>query len=586
MADTTTRKFDLVVGTTYNGGGLKNAAADVAKLRKELSLPVMGPLTRDDQLAESMARHSIRRVQLQRERNDIYRLDAIQRPEFDFSDVRGQGVDITRLRGGRAPQTNAERVAAKREEGLSQQAEHFGKALKLFGALTIAEQVGQGLQKLPAVADKFHQDLRAGATKTEAFATAMAEVLPGIGSLAKGFRSLGDFVHDLRNPVEAEQRRKREEQQDLRDQQQAIKDKRDAARQPILQAGLDAAIDAGDRYRLVGIKGNAREREQAQLAHDKEIRRLDKIFADRGKLSPDQQNVLKGQIAAGKAVADAELNDQIAELEKGYQAKVEADRREHLDRLQGMGDEARTAELESQGRFLESKRLAISKEADREKEDARRRFEDAKKDPDRDPDKAFAAFSGEVDAANRRRRAKLAAVDKQNQREVEDADEQHKQRLLAADSDVAVRRLQLAGQRLDAEKLAAKQGYEARLSEIKTNLDKEIEAHKEREPALRKQAAEDARAAAESFGLSMEEIQQRKHDEFRPAFPGEIHGSAGILTGTVGQGNGIDSILADSAKQQAQAAAAQLKATLEQNAKIAELIAAISSGNLGVVGSN
>jgi hypothetical protein len=51
MADNK-RKFDLILGTSYDGAGVKNAAADIAKLRKELSLPAMGPLTKSQAQAE------------------------------------------------------------------------------------------------------------------------------------------------------------------------------------------------------------------------------------------------------------------------------------------------------------------------------------------------------------------------------------------------------------------------------------------------------------------------------------------------------------------------------------------------------
>jgi hypothetical protein len=553
MADTTTRKFDLIVGTSYNGSGLKSATADMAKLRKELALPAMGPLGRDDQLSLSMAQHSIRRVQLQRERNDIYRLDAIKRPDFDFSDLQGQGVDITRLRGGQGPRTLSEMKGDQQERSLAQQAEHLGKMLKLFGGIELANRIGNGLQKLPELEDKFARDIQNGATKTEAFASGLADLLPGIGPLAKGFRNLGDFIHDLRHPAEADARRKREDDQDARDARQAQQDKRDANRQAIGLEGRDVGLDAYARSRLLGVRGNARDREQAQIDYDKEVRRLDELLGKKGSLSPEGQKALEAQVAAGKATAAGELNDKVTELERQFQAKVEASRREHVDRLNSIDTEAKQAELERDGKFFTSKLGAIGDAAKVEQTEAIRRYRDALNDPDQDPSIAAARMDKEIAASRMKASASRTKEKDFENRAVEDAEDDHKQRLLDSDANYVSRRLVMAGKDREAEKLAIKQQFQDRLHAIDDNLTKSLRDHAERAPELKRQAAEDAGDAARIFGLDNEESDRRRLFRFRGALPAGISGESHLLSGQAGAG-GTQSELLDPAIRSAKAA--------------------------------
>ncbi len=94
--------------------------------------------------------------------------------------------------------------------------------LKLGGALAIADQVANALEKIPSVAEKYAQSLKLGYTKTEATGEALAELIPVAGHLAKGLRAFYDWATgpavDLTPQEEADkaQRKKVDEEKQKR----------------------------------------------------------------------------------------------------------------------------------------------------------------------------------------------------------------------------------------------------------------------------------------------------------------------------------------------------------------------------------
>ncbi len=567
------RHIDITVGSKYDGSGLKMAAADLAKLREKLALPSMGPLTRGQQMQENNA---IRRAG-GRSNDDIYRFGPTQQNRADdllrdLQGLRGQGSDVSRLRGGNDPK-GSEIVKAKQDllKSLHQEKERYEKILKLAGGIGVAEYFGQGLQKVPETLDKFDTDIKSGATKTQAFASALADTIPGIGTLANGLRAAYDALSKTAD--ERKEQRDREDQQDLREIRGKQTDTRNAARQPILLEGREVGRKASDDLSLARTEGRARQRAETEAAYEAEKRRLTDLKVKRSGLSEDQQTQLDAQVAEGMRAAAAAREDKLKEINKQADTEREAAQREHYDRMSSISDDANRTELERQGKFLTAKERDIDAAMRKEIVAAKRAAEDAKKNPDVDPVLANERAEKEVAAIRARGTAQRAALREQEQREVQDSEQSHRDKLLGGEADLAERRLRMSGQNVEADKLAAKRGYEQRLEEIKSGLEQEVKAHKEREPELRKQAAEDARAAGESYNLSLEEVQQRQAESYRPAGPRDIQGDVKLLTG-VGA-----SISPQSPMERAAKAAEESKKTGDRVAKGIETLVAYFTGS-------
>jgi hypothetical protein len=303
--------------------------------------------------------------------------------------------------GGGAPKTGLKAIHEDKE-GLE-------RALKLGGALGIAELVGRSLERIPDAINKFHDAIRDGATKTEAFAGAAAGILPAIGSLAQGFRGAFDAIDANKREMYARQR-DAEPVEDRRDDRQAIRENRDTNRRGILQAGKDAAIDAGDRLGVAGLRGDQRAIAEAAVARDQAQRKLNDLAAKRGSLSGDQAKELDAEIAKGREAVNAEYDERIANIKReGEKRELDAQRAQ-ADKLQSLNLESAQAQLEAQDQFLNSKLLGLQGELKAERDAANRAYEDSLKDPDQDPATAAARRDDAIAAAVRRGHDKEVAA--------------------------------------------------------------------------------------------------------------------------------------------------------------------------------
>lgn len=224
--------------------------------------------------------------------------------------------------------------------------------------------------------------------------------------------------------------------------------------------------------------------------------------------------------------------------------------REAIARIEGRGFDAEIDRLQTE------RNLALSKEGD---------------------PKIRAAIENKYQADRKEAMVK-------DQREIKDADRDHKQSLLDAEADFASRRLRLAGQTTEAERLENKHVYVDRLAAIYKDEEAQLGVKGANSEAIKKRAVEDAAVAKEALNLSNEELDERKRQEFRPTRPGGISGETGILTGTAGAGAtaSIQEIVGAN-ERTARAAEAQQKATQDLSGKMDELITAITTGAITIV---
>jgi hypothetical protein len=226
------------------------------------------------------------------------------------------------------------------------------------GALAITNVIGNALQKLPETIDQFTRNIANGQTKTEAFATALAESVPLIGDLAKGFRAVLDVVGGTTGRSEAwmkEQAAEREAAERRRVQVEKIKGDTAAERNALAQALLptDPAL------RVIA---------QARLAASPIREKLGALGTAAGRAGMtdaqvrERQALLQGQLDVIARDANAEMERLWGErLDK--EIKAEKDKAKALDELRfqllqeslkAAGDEGRAALNEIERDYAQS----------------------------------------------------------------------------------------------------------------------------------------------------------------------------------------------------------------------------------------
>jgi hypothetical protein len=450
----------------------------------------------------------------------------------DFSGLREtRGEEAMRLRGGMGA---GDRAEATRSRTMEQEFKRAGKIAKAVGGAFAVSEFGSNFSQYKEE-DRFREALKAGYTRVEAFSMGLADIVPIIGPLARGFRSMGDLIDDLRNPATNDARKR---DQDDKDRRRLIIDeqaKRDAARLPMQQAIREGAVSASDRMLLVGERGSSRAEWEANIANKQEMRRI-----------AEQRKAARGWGTAGEAMmplldqqaqaAQAEYNDklkQIAEQRREMLRKIEEDTSATITATtrQGMRDR-----LEEQGKYHKARILQIQQEGSAEIEELQR--QDAEKQRT-DPEYNLPREQERLDAKRKQiRNRQVRDTKRENEREQKDAEKQQRDFAARADEqqvNMATRRLRMTGQGAAAEQMELRARYQQQLQEIQQNLDEQVQAHGERAPELRRQAAESARLAGEEYALSLEEAAARRGEVFKADRPAALAGEARALRGVTGQ---------------------------------------------------
>ena len=305
---------------------------------------------------------------------------AIGSRDFGRSGMSGAGQRFASSVGNDV-ETNWYRSLKKQGEAI----ENATKVVRGLGALGFVTALGVKLQGVPGVVEKFQEHIKFGGTKVEAWAQAVADTVPVIGELAKGFRAVGDVIYDEVITNRGAQRRAKEERNATREVRARIEQGNERRRRPIIEAGEAGARDARRDIRLSGLEGPARERMEAQLDFEEEQRKIKDLESKRGTLNLDQQNKLREQTGQMRLAAERKLEDRLAQIQKEQGQKAFDAARGFREQAQAADDEALQARLRSKQKFLDAEIAQIRASGNKEIEEInRKRMEELKQLPEGD----------------------------------------------------------------------------------------------------------------------------------------------------------------------------------------------------------
>lgn len=210
----------------------------------------------------------------------------------------------------------------------------FVGLLRGGGALFGVNQVGIALQALPDELGKFRSSLRTGGTVTEGFASVVADTIPVVGNLAKGFRGLFDFVSDLVTGRD----RQREEQERADARAGAVtRQRRDAKREGILFDVAEETRKERGQDRVLSFQ-NEFNRQRAEIENEfrEKMLELDRKSHQRSALSPDQQLRFDQDIQQQREFARRRRTDRTFDVDVAQRrdedevAELERQRRDYL----------------------------------------------------------------------------------------------------------------------------------------------------------------------------------------------------------------------------------------------------------------
>lgn len=505
---------------------------------------------------------------------------------FDAGGIEGakggtRGVSAATKRKIREQEENYYKSLKEQTDGL----EKASKLIRGIGALGIVGEVGRVLQGVPDTIERFRENLRFGATKTQAFASAFADAIPVIGDLAKGIKATMEAINDARFGKSAEKQieESKASDQQNRDIRDRLRDAKNAKNGQIIGAGREAGQGAEDSLRLAGLTGDKRSAMEARIALEAKLRDASALEGSaRGLSSTDAQDKVKAQAQRVREAAQAEFQDKLNKLDSEAMEKSLAQDEEHRQRIKQSQAQTQQEQLQQQGKFLEAKLSQIRDEYDNEvAEIQKRQLEEQKGMDPNDPRFAQAdkRASQALSEADDRQRAKEANVLQQDRIENAKAERAHQNEVLNIRSAAAVERLRVAGREKEAERLELAAQLEQRLQQIKDNLADEISQHAENAPALRKRASEDAAAAREQFDVDVEAASARRDEQFRSRVSSGFTGESRLRTGATGE---FQSPQLTETRKQTELVKKSNELIKDQNDKLGQLIAVLGGGGAKV----
>jgi hypothetical protein len=438
--------------------------------------------------------------------------------------------------------------------------ENSFKVLAGIGATGVLVDIGRAMQGLPDAVDRYHASIREGTPVYQAQAKVIADAIPVVGELAKGFRAAYDAVYKFTPQGQAEDHRQRikDEKDAQAKDREDIRSRRDAAREAVLNPIREAGKDDVFRRRLVNARpGSDAARTGAQVEYEKALADANKLGEGIGGLNSGQQDEVRRRIASLQTTALLERNAKLRDIEKQQRDADEAAEQSHADKIRGIDNENLQSRLQLQGRYLDAQLEQVKAEQKQEIEEARRKHSEEIKGLDFNKDKDLLAkadkrLADEESAAAARAKQKSADFAERDARDREKVQSDHEDKLSDIRTHAVSTRLRAVGDDADAERLELARGYEKQRDEIKDNLKEQLRLHKEREPELRKQAADDLTALGQGYQADSFALQKRLGRAFA-ASDASAGGEAGGLTGVRNAGV-IQSVRDRNAEAQAELA--------------------------------
>lgn len=252
---------------------------------------------------------------------------AAERPGLSAADFGRGSARSAAGRSGRTPEEqNWYKALKSQTEGL----EKMSKVVRGVGALAIVGEVGRMFQALPEAQKKYYENLQTGMTRTQAFASAVADAVPVVGELARGFQGLWTALTTSADEVKAQA--KKEQLNENKAIRESLRDANNR-RRGVLMGEADATSKAALRQSEVDTARNDVERGQIAARHryEDEIAAANDLAGRAGTMgkTEDQDRVRAAaqnrRIAAEQSYRKQLDDIQAAEREKVFEAEAKAE---------------------------------------------------------------------------------------------------------------------------------------------------------------------------------------------------------------------------------------------------------------------
>lgn len=402
--------------------------------------------------------------------------------------------------------------------GLRRDAGNVSSLLRGGGALAVADIAGRSLTQMAGGITTLNKKLEEGEGFVGSLAEAAADGLPGIGTLARGIRSLADSAaqgarsfFDTITGVGATRR----DRADRETQRKEVISRRDAMRSAIMGSSEDAAKAAreataeGELAKMPGYRG---AEARAAAERDRELAAVNADNNQAGRLSPEQRAKFEENQRVRRAAVEAKYNAATEAADKEDSERRLQAERENADEITRLRQDTRQTQLRDQGRVFEAE-MEIVRDATRQRREEIQRGID-------DEVATYGAGSAEVLEAKRRAAGQLAALEeseaektrsilKRRLDEEKRLREEHESSIVSTGTQAASRRLETAGRTQEAEKLQLKEGLRRRLEEIDRARQDEIKQGGNATDVNRR-AQESAAAAKDLFDAESEAMAGRR----------------------------------------------------------------------------
>lgn len=615
MSDgTKTRRIDFILGAKDEASRvvkeatarMKKDLADASKSiplatsasdRVALAFPKPNRSAEEQQIRDMMAgryramRDAAKRANLQEEVNRrLFGDPAPEQPKFDPTSAEGMaafGRSEVSAKGRQMAKGGGEKDWYKSLKSQMDTFENIGKLVRGVGALGVVSEVGRAMQRLPEIQNQYYENLRSGMSRTQAFATSLADAVPVVGELAKGFRGLWDAL--TTTAVDAKLRALKEDKLDQKAAREAQRDRNNARKAAIMGEADVADRDSRRRRALSLATGADKDRLQAQFDYEDKIRAADALYAKAPSASTDskEQDKVRNAARQQRLAAEQEYRQKLKEIDdkfnqQAYQADGEFRRQaEQTDR------ETEDSKLERAGRGIEARKAQRKREFDEIESELRARQSKALEglDPN-DPRFGMVtkAFDRAMQANQQRRAEAEAAANQADAQDLADYRRGNRNTNMQGDASIAGRRARLEGRTRDADEISRKAQLQSQLDEIDRKATEEKRQHAERSAEIDAQARKDATRALEESALTAVEQARERARQYRQEDDKLFRGDTRLLTGR-GDSRGASDPAIKMAKDTGTAVAEALKTQLSKLDGLKDVVSAIEalSRKLGVV---
>lgn len=419
--------------------------------------------------------------------------------------------------------------------------ENIGKLMKGIGALGIVSEIGRAMQAVPAAIEKYKEAVSQGVHPVQAFAEGVANAIPVVGDLARGFQAVGESLrHSMYgDSFEQTKEKTRAEVQSQKEAREAQNAKNQARRGQLIGDADNASRDAGRRRALGMATGAEKDRLSAQFEYEDKLRSADALYWKGGMVGKSEdkdriQNAAKQQ----KIAAEQEYRQRLKEIDDKFNEQANAADGEFRRQAEKNDQETEQSKLDRAGNAVDARKAQRKREFDEIESELRARQSKALEGLDPN-DPRFGMVTKAFDRAmqaNNNRRAEADAADAQGQaRDLADYQRKNATENAQRNVSLAAQAARLEGRDRDATEIERKAKLQQSLDAIDQDAIEQKRQHAERSVEIDAQAAKDRKSAILGAGLDKVESDMRDAARARIRLD-NVTGDTHSLSGAIGQG--------------------------------------------------